>query len=80
MDVPIVMDAAQKQAGENDGEEEYRISYRVNLQKGPTKKFGVGNGDPNLRSRPRLPGSVVGEPSMLRALKPCKITKVTVRW
>ena len=29
-----------------------------------TKKCGVGNGDPNLRSQPRLPGSVVGEPSM----------------
>jgi hypothetical protein len=28
------------------------------------KKCGVGNGDPNPRSQPRLPGSVVGEPSM----------------
>jgi hypothetical protein len=29
------------------------------------KKCEVGNGDPNLRSQPRLPGSVVGETSML---------------
>jgi hypothetical protein len=28
------------------------------------KKIGAGNGDPNLRFQPRLPGSVVGEWSM----------------
>jgi hypothetical protein len=43
-----------------------------------TKKCGVGNGDPNLRSQPRLPGSVVGEPSMRQAGKAGKITRVTV--
>ena len=74
------MDAEDKTLARAMGNEEYRISYGVVLEEGPDKKFGVGNGDPNLRSQPRLPGSVVGELSMLRALKPCKITKVTVRW
>jgi len=31
---------------------------------GGPKKCGVGSGDPNLHSQPRLPGSVVGETSM----------------
>jgi len=44
------------------------------------KKFGVGNGDPNLRSQPRLPGSVVGETSMGAKAKAGKITRVTVPW
>jgi hypothetical protein len=42
------------------------------------KKCGVGNGDPNLRSQPRLPGSVVGEPSMLQGQETGKITRVIV--
>ena len=41
-------------------------------------KIGAKSGDPNRHSRPRLPGSVVGEPSMLQAALPGKITKVTV--
>jgi hypothetical protein len=43
-----------------------------------TKKCGVGNGDPNLRSQPRLPGSVVGEASMRQGWKTDKITGVIV--
>jgi hypothetical protein len=45
-----------------------------------TKKCGVGNGDPNLRSQPRLPGSVVGEPSMRHGADADKITRVIVLW
>jgi len=45
-----------------------------------TKKCGVGNGDPNLRSQPRLPGSVVGEPSMRQGRETGKITRVIVLW
>jgi hypothetical protein len=44
------------------------------------KKFGVGNGDLNLRSQPRLPGSVVGETSMSEKREGSKITQVTVPW
>jgi len=43
-----------------------------------TKKCEVGNGDPNLRSQPRLPGSVVGEPSMRQMEEADKITRGTV--
>jgi len=43
-----------------------------------TKKCEVGNGDPNLRSQPRLPGSVVGEASMRQGWKTDKITGVIV--
>jgi len=42
------------------------------------KKIGVKSGDPNRHSQPRLPGSVVGEPSMLEAALRGKITKVSV--
>jgi hypothetical protein len=42
------------------------------------KKIGAESSDPNRHSQPRLPGSVVGEASMLRARFPYKITKVTV--
>ena len=42
------------------------------------KKIGAENGDPNLRFQPRLPGSVVGEASMLQGRKSDKITRVTV--
>ncbi len=45
-----------------------------------TKKCGVGNGDPNLRSQPRLPGSVVGEASMRQEREADKITRVIVLW
>jgi hypothetical protein len=44
------------------------------------KKCGVEIGDPNLRSQPRLPGSVVGEASMEQVGKVNKITRVTVPW
>ena len=44
------------------------------------KKIGAGNGDPNLRFQPRLPGSVVGEASMRQVEKRDKITEVTVPW
>ncbi len=44
------------------------------------KKCEVGNGDPNLRSQPRLPGSVVGEPSMRQDREADKITRVIVLW
>jgi hypothetical protein len=44
------------------------------------KKCGAENGDPNLRSQPRLPGSVVGEASMRQVKKVDKITRVTVPW
>jgi hypothetical protein len=40
-----------------------------------TKKCGVGGGDPNLRSQPRLPGSVVGEASMRQDRGADKITE-----
>jgi hypothetical protein len=40
-----------------------------------TKKCRVGGGDPNLRSRPCLPGSVVGEPSMRQGRETDKITR-----
>jgi hypothetical protein len=45
------------------------------LIRAPTKNCGVGNGDPNLRSQPRLPGSVVGEPSMRQGREADKITE-----
>jgi len=44
------------------------------------KKIGADNGDPNLRSQPRLPGSVVGEASMGQIGNGDKITEVTGRW
>jgi hypothetical protein len=44
------------------------------------KKCEVGNGDPNLRSQPRLPGSVVGETSMRQDCGADKITWVIVLW
>jgi hypothetical protein len=43
------------------------------------KKIGAESGDPNLHSQPRLPGSVVGEESMVSRGKADKITKGTVR-
>ena len=45
-----------------------------------TKKCEVGNGDPNLRSQPRLPGSVVGETSMRQDCEADKITRVIALW
>ena len=45
------------------------------MNQAPRKKCRVGNGDPNLRSQPRLPGSVVGEPSMRQGPKADKITR-----
>jgi hypothetical protein len=44
------------------------------------KKCGAEIGDPNLRFQPRLPGSVVGETSMVQTEKADKITRVTVLW
>ena len=49
-------------------------------QGGNGKKCGAVNGDPNLRSQPRLPGSVVGESSMGQVGKGDKITEVIVLW
>jgi hypothetical protein len=45
-----------------------------------TNKIGAEIGDPNLRSQPRLPGSVVGERSMRHTSDGDKITVVTVLW
>jgi len=42
----------------------------------PENKIGAEIGDPNLRSQPRLPGSVVGEPSMVQPPRTNKITEV----
>jgi hypothetical protein len=42
------------------------------------KKIGAESSDPNRRSQPRLPGSVVGKPSMRRTDFPGKITEVNV--
>ena len=42
------------------------------------KKIGAESSDPNRRSQPRLPGSVVGEASMRRTHSPYKITEVIV--
>jgi hypothetical protein len=39
------------------------------------KKCGASSGDPNLRSQPRLPGSVVGEASMRQDREADKITE-----
>jgi hypothetical protein len=44
------------------------------------KKCGAEIGDPNLRFQPRLPGSVVGEESMMQPSKVDKITGVTGLW
>jgi hypothetical protein len=44
------------------------------------KKCGADHGDPNLRSQPRLPGSVVGESSMGQVGKGDKITEDIGRW
>ena len=41
-------------------------------------KIGAEIGDPNLRSQPRLPGSVVGEGSMGQSGAGNKITEGTV--
>jgi hypothetical protein len=40
-------------------------------------KIGVKSGDPNRHSRPRLPGSVVGEASMRLENAYDKITEVS---
>ena len=45
---------------------------------GRAKKIGAETGDPNLRSQPRLPGSVVGEASMGHTPKTNKITEGSV--
>jgi len=50
------------------------------LTEAQAKKCEVGNGDPNLRSQPRLPGSVVGETSMRQSSEAGKITRVIVLW
>jgi hypothetical protein len=42
------------------------------------KKIGAESGDPNRHSQPRLPGSVVGKPSMRRTRFRDKITEVIV--
>jgi len=42
------------------------------------KKIGADSGDPNPRSQPRLPGSVVGRRSMGQNSEANKITKGTV--
>ena len=42
------------------------------------KKIGAESSDPNRRSQPRLPGSVVGNASMLPTRFPYKITEVNV--
>jgi hypothetical protein len=49
--------------------------YRLTRPQLQAKKCGVGNGDPNLRSQPRLPGSVVGEASMIPGSRNNKITE-----
>ena len=46
--------------------------------KSEDKKIGAESSDPNRRFQPRLPGSVVGEASMLRTRFPYKITEVSV--
>jgi hypothetical protein len=52
--------------------------FAAGPEQGAHKKIGVKSGDPNRHSQPRLPGSVVGEPSMLEAALRSKITKVSV--
>src|SRR5690242_12608105 len=47
---------------------------------GKAKKIGADSGDPNLHSQPRLPGSVVGGPSMRYLHRTDKITGGTVPW
>ena len=42
------------------------------------KKIGAESSDPNRHSQPRLPGSVVGEPSMRHGEDADKITRVIV--
>jgi hypothetical protein len=56
-----------------------RSCYFRNVEALETKKCGAESSDPNRHSQPRLPGSVVGEPSMPHRLKAHKITKVSVR-
>jgi len=50
------------------------------MSEAQANKCEVGNGDPNLRSQPRLPGSVVGETSMRQDREADKITRVIVLW
>jgi hypothetical protein len=52
-----------------------RVSRGLNA-----KKCGAEIGDPNLRFQPRLPGSVVGEESMMQPSKVDKITGVIGLW
>ena len=52
----------------------------TDVSQGLRQKCGAETGDPNLRFQPRLPGSVVGEPSMRQAREADKITEVTVLW
>jgi len=52
--------------------------FAAGQNKGGSQKIGVESGDPNRHSQPRLPGSVVGEPSMLEVALRSKITKVSV--
>ena len=56
----------------------YEENNSVVDDSGRAKKCEVGNGDPNLRSQPRLPGSVVGEASMRQEREADKITRVIV--
>ena len=54
------------------------VGLVIRVSQGKGKKIGAEIGDPNLRSQPRLPGSVVGEASMEQVWKGGKITEVTV--
>jgi hypothetical protein len=60
---------------------EERLTGKLNLEgreEVRDKKIGAESSDPNRRSQPRLPGSVVGEPSMRSIRFPYKITEVNV--
>ena len=56
------------------------LAEKARAEAAEAKKCGVGSGDRSLPSQPRLPGSVVGEASMLQGPESDKITRVTVRW
>src|SRR5208337_233131 len=56
-----------------------RKDLRESSRKSEDKKIGAESSDPNRRSQPRLPGSVVGSASMPRTRFPYKITEVSVQ-
>ena len=58
--------------------EKVRCEIRQQERSSENQKIGAESSDPNRRSQPRLPGSVVGKASMRDSAPVDKITEVIV--